>query len=146
MAQRSFGGAWLSWPVMWALLPFPFTFRVVRLGHALSALLLAVLFSGTLKLKEQPGSTWNGWVRAVWAFAPLSNHLCCLFSLSVAGRCIRCGESRRRGSPPQPWWRLGCNPASAVAVRNYRTFISSSRSRQFLARSLGGNDGFTQSQ
>src|SRR5260370_11867729 len=63
IAQRSFGrsvAVVASW--MWALLPYSIYISSSFVWETcLSALLLAVLFLWTLKLKEQSGDTW-GWL------------------------------------------------------------------------------------
>jgi len=129
-----------SW--MWALLPYSIYISSSFVWETcLSALLLAVLFLWTLKLKEQPGGTW-GWLGfgALWGFAALIK---CNFAVSFPFSCW-VGDLPVVAQPPDVDYCRGLVALGFVIlllpwqVRNYRTFHKlHPASRQFLARSLG---------
>ena len=152
IAQRSFGrsvAVVASW--MWALLPYSIYISSSFVWETcLSALLLAVLFLWTLKLKEQSGDTWE-WMGfgALWGFAALSNAtLLSLFPFLVGWAIYPLWRNRRT--------RLTATALVALGfvilllpwqVRNYRTFHKLIPLRDnFWLEVWVGNDGFTQSQ
>ncbi len=152
IAQRSFGrsvAVVACW--MWALLPYSIYISSSFVWETcLSALLLAVLFLWTLKLKEQPGGTWE-WLGfgALWGFAALSNAtLLSLFPFLVGWAIYPLRRSRRTWLTAAALVALGFVILLLPwQVRNYRTFHKLIPLRDnFWLEVWVGNDGFTQSQ
>jgi 4-amino-4-deoxy-L-arabinose transferase-like glycosyltransferase len=152
IAQRSFGrseAVVASW--MWALMPYSIYISSSFVWETcLSALLLAVLFLWTLKLKEQPGSAWE-WLGfgALWGFAALSNAtLLSLFPLLVGWAIYPLWQRRRTWLTAAALVTLGFVILLLPwQVRNYRTFHKLIPLRDnFWLEVWVGNDGFTQSQ
>src|SRR4029077_19887594 len=127
IAQRSFGRSVVvvaSW--MWALLHYSIYISSSFVWETcLSALLLAVLFLWTLKLKDQPGGAWE-WLGfgALWGFAALSNAtMLSLFPFLVGWAISPLWRNRRTWLAAAALVTLGFVILLLPwQVRNYRTF------------------------
>jgi hypothetical protein len=149
IAQRSFGrsvAVVACW--MWALWPFSIYIASAFVWETcLSALLLAILFLSTLKLKERPGKwRWFGF-GLLWGVSVLTNASTLSLTPFLAGWALYPLWRNHR----QEWLNAGALVALGLIiallpwqVRNYRTFHRPIPLRDnFWLEVWVGNDGYT---